>query len=150
MKILFEKVHLGSTYQGKTYNFGIDTKTESGLELILFDPGFDLREHEGKVVDCLILAFYASPMDFEEYKKKRYDKRNPFLKGEFIEIYKIPKKWHKFNKGYEEREYPAVRIVHGIMPIEFCSEEDKGDLKDGGFFTFTVGRLDLLAWNPIE
>lgn len=150
MKVLFEKVNLGATYQGTTYDFRIYIKTESGLELILFDPGFDLRKYEGKEMDCLILAFYVSIMNAEEYKKKSYDIRHPFLKGEFIENYKIQKKWHKFSKAYEEFDYPAVKTDDGIMPIEFCSEKDKDNLKEGDFFTFTVGRLDLCGWFLID
>ena len=151
MRVFIKKFWPSTVYMDQKSDYLIVAQLDNGMIVELFDFRCFAREFEiNTTIDCLILAFYVHIMNFEEYEKKGYDISHPFLKGEFIETYILPKKWHKFNKSYEEREYPAVKTDNGIMPIEFCWEKDRGDLKEGDFFTFTVGRLDLCRWLPIE
>ncbi len=150
MKILFNKVNQGATYQGKTYDYWIHGKTESGQKVVLYDPGFDLREYQGKVVDCLIDAFM--PQDINSINEnEEYDPRHPIIEGKYIGKYELPKKWElckNKNEFLYEINLEAVETKDGIMIID--SNDFKIPMNEGDNIIFTVGRLDLKAWLPIE
>jgi hypothetical protein len=80
LKIFIEKVTLGATYMGETYDFRVYGRTDSGKEVILFDDKFDLRDNQGKIVDCLIDAFM--PQDINSIDgNEEYDPRHPLIEG---------------------------------------------------------------------
>lgn len=148
MKIKFEKVDCGATYQGKTYDFWINGKTESGLKVVLYVDGFDLREYEGKVVDCLILAFMAQDINSID-ENETHDLHHPIIKGKYLGSYKIPDEWLKCEKDLLLEAYYGIQTQEGIYLIELIDIEGLS-IKKGEDIIFTVGRLDLLAWLPIE
>lgn len=145
MKIYIDEVNLGSTYMETTYDYRIYGKTESGLKMIIFDDKFDLRNYQGKTIECLIIAILPQEID------KETDPRHPKIDGIFIGKYAIPKKWEpceKQNDFLYNVERNAVETKDGIIIID--TDEYVNSLNKGDHITFTVGRLDLMAWLPIE
>lgn len=150
MKIYIDKVNLGATYMGETYDFRVYGRTESGKEVILFDDKFDLREYQGKVVDCLVDAFMAQDINSID-ENEEYDPRHPIIEGKYIGKYELPKKWEPCKNKNEflyEINLDAVETKDGIMIID--SNDFKVPINEGDNIIFTVGRLDLKAWLPIE
>lgn len=144
MIVLFKKVNQGATYQEKIYDYWIHGQTESGLKVVLYDSRFDLREHEGKVVNCLILAFMAQ--DINSIKEnEESDPYHPIIKGTFEGDYNVSSKW----KNYKKVDRYAVSTNDGIMLIS-KNDLENIDLNIGDEIIFTVGRLDLLDWIPIK
>jgi hypothetical protein len=144
MKLLIEKVLPGSSYQGKIYDYGIKGKTESGMELRISDwKKFNLKKYEGKIVNCLILAFMAQDINNIE-KDQSHDPFHPVLEGTYLGSYKIPEKWREINEDLLLDPYHAVETVDGLLiidPDELNAEKDEK-------IVFTVGRLDLKSYIP--
>lgn len=111
---------------------------------------FDLREYQGKVVDCLIEAFM--PQDINSIdENEEYDPRHPIIEGKYIGKYELPKKWEPCkdkNEFLYKINLEAVETKDGIMIID--SNDFKIPVNKGDIIIFTVGRLDLNAWLPIE
>jgi len=148
MKILFEKVNSGATYQEKIYDFWIHGKTQSGETIVLYDDGFDLREHEGKLVKCLILAFMAQIINPRE-ENKEHDPYHPIINGQYIGEYTVTKEWLECDDDLILEGYHGVQTIDGIFLLE-PTDLQGISVKKGAEIIITVGRLDLLAWLPIE
>lgn len=147
MKLLIEKVFPGSSYQGKIYDYGIKAKTKSGMILRISDwKRLDLSQFEGKIVNCLILAFMAKPADKTE-RKEFYDPFHPIFEGIYIGSYHISEIWLKSYKNLKLDLYHAITTKDGIFLTSPRDMEDAGIKKDEKF-TFTVGRLDLKSYIP--
>ena len=150
MKVYIDKVNLGATYMEKTYDYFIYGKTESRKEVIIFDDKFNLRDYQGRAVECLINAFMVHNINFIN-ENEEYNPRQPTLEGTFIGKYVIPKKWDACKNQYEflyKGERNAVETEDGIMIID--PTEFKVPINEGDYITFKVGRLDLMDWLPIE
>ncbi|MFW9970369.1 MAG: hypothetical protein ACFFDF_09230 [Candidatus Odinarchaeota archaeon] len=150
MKIYIDKVNPGSTYMETIYDYRIYGKTESGFEIIIFDDKYDLRNYQGKTIECLINAILPQEID-KKYESKETDPRHPQIEGSFIGKYAIPKKWkpcEKQNDLLYAVDRHAVETKDGIIIID--TDEYVNSLNKGDHITFTVGRLDLMAWLPLE
>ena len=158
-------------------DFWIVAELDNGMIVELFDPECFARNFEiNKIIDCLILAFYVQDINAVNFEYG-HDKEHPILTGRYIGEYTLPNNWverikklkpktysevqvstsdgqilanyDKHKKVKEElHTYPAVQTVNGILLLSFDSIPK--ELNIGDIITFSVGRLDLLAWRPID
>lgn len=148
MRILFEKVNIGATYQEKVYDFWIHGKSKSGEKIVIYDDGFNLQEYKGKIINCLVLAFMAQIINPKEESKK-YDPYHPIIKGQYLGEYSISEEWLQCDEDLSLEGYHGIQSVDGIFLLEPTELQD-ASIKKGDEIIITVGRLDLLAWLPIE
>lgn len=148
MKVLIKKVNPRTEYQGVISDFWVNVQLKTGKLVQLFDcEPFDLRDYENVKIECLVLAFMAKDISNNHIEELAH----PHLEGNIIRDYEIEKKWVDIHNSLNDhrRYWSAVETLDGIFLI------DPGDLKlitikEKNRISFTVGRLDLLAWLPIE
>ena len=149
MKILVKKVYPGTTYEEKIYDYSILAGTETGLEIVLFDrERFDLRQYEGKIVNCLINAFYPKIVSGNELNRK-YKPEHPIIRGIFIGDYNIPDFWLEYEDSLILEGWYAVKNADGVFIID-PNDFQYPSINVDDEIIFTVGRLDLLAWHPLD
>ncbi|MEJ2251393.1 MAG: hypothetical protein P8Y97_17290 [Candidatus Lokiarchaeota archaeon] len=148
MEILFENVNSGAIYQEKIYDFWIHGKTSNGKSIVLYDDGFDLRKYEGKVIKCLILAFMAQKINPKE-ENKELDPFHPIINGQYMGEYEVPEEWSEYDYDLNLEGYHGVQTKDGVFLLE-PTDLQGISIEKGEEIIITVGRLDLLAWLPID
>jgi hypothetical protein len=152
LKVFVKELGPGTVYMGEKSDYWIIAQLENGMIIELFDYKCFAREIEvNSTIDCLILAFYADIVNVGNSSKK-YDRARPILTGKFIGDYTIPEEWVNLMRKSifpgRTTQYPAVKTENGLILLYFWKKPL--DLHIGEVITFNEGRLDLLAWKPIE
>lgn len=147
MKVFIKDFWPSTVYMDIKRDYLIIGQLDNGMIIELFDYKNYAREFEvNMTIHCLIVAFYPQINSIDFTKGHKRDK--PILTGRYIEEYLIPESWWTYDESLKSKTYPAVQTVNGIILLYF--NKYPTDLKDGDVITFFEGRLDLLAWRPLE
>lgn len=174
MRVVIKDFWPSTVYMDIKRDYLIIGQLDNGMIVEIFDPeNFAPEIKVNTIIDCLILVFYPhfNEIDFT----KSHERDHPIITGRFIGEYVISDDWVKritalknrqkrytmertsegdvlINKKYtipkEPVIYSAVQTVNGIMLMYFNKKPK--DLNVGDIITFSEGRLDLLAWRPLE
>ncbi len=124
-------------YEGSPMEYWVKVQLESRDKIWIgdLDP-LDVREYEGKYLDCLINAWVD---DIDNDSKF-------IIKGMYIEYYDIPSRWEGIFDPIEH--YSAVVTEYGTFLLDPVIIEFEN--KHGQIIEFEGYRLDLTAFLPIE
>ena len=137
-----------TVYMNIKRDYLIIGQLDNGMIVELFDPNCFAREFKiNMTINCLILAFNTKNMNSVDFSKD-HDRAKPIFTGRYMKEYRIPEEWWVYDESLKSEIYPTVQTVNGILLLDFFKEPT--GLKDGDIITFSEGRLDLLAWKPLE
>ncbi len=149
MKVLIKEVNPGTEYQGNISDYWIIVQLDSGQNIELFDATpYDLRNKINQTLECLIIATFVEIFDEPDQINKS------LLTGKFLGKYVISDKWKNVFEGGNRiyklnSEWYAIYSDDGVFLVTFSNKDIKS-LKEGDKVNLTVGRYDLVAWNPIK
>ncbi|TES94476.1 MAG: hypothetical protein E3J90_12320 [Promethearchaeota archaeon] len=154
-------------------------RLQSGMEVIIEDNHYDLRECIGSNIDML-LSFMRSPyseqkrgihsrvfLPFKYYSVELVDellgkkkvvstdnKRATILTGEYIDSYTIPEKWAPLpQRGSFEaffKEPSALKTEDGVFLLNPFHSERRVPIEQIPREVTMVGGLSLEAWKPSQ
>ncbi len=146
MRAFIKDLWPSTVYMDQKSDYLIIAQLDNGMEVELFDH-FNPNIKINTIIDCLILALGTININSVDFTKG-HDRSKPIFTGRFIENYQIPESWWNYDKRQISKTYPAVQTVNGIILLDFLKTPK--DLNDGDIITFSEGRLDLIAWRPLE
>ena len=146
MRAFIKDLWPSTVYMDQKTDYLIIAQLDNGMIVELFDH-FNLNIKINTTIDCLVVAFYVNDINLVNFTKG-HKRDKPIFTGRFIENYVIPESWWKCDEKLKSKTYPAVQTVNDILLLYFF--EEPTDLNDSDIITFSEGRLDLLAWKPLE
>ena len=139
MEIIVKKVENGAEYEGRIFDFWVETETQNGKALRIFDSlTFDLRGKESTKIKVLLLAGFIAK---EGVANNKFQK----LHGQVVTQVELSQTtWTKKKNDIFQKSWLGLKSDEGMYLLSLDEVEERG-IKVGQIVDLNVGRIDLVA-----